>query len=109
MIPKDQKVCNLHYDDVRGDGLLPPHATTPAAVTVNKFWMKILWMWGTQKEAKIAKSVLLSLFMRSNGMVQHCPRLPSTGFSGTLVAFGDRKLHDYTRAFLVIQYRFSLL
>ena len=31
MIPKEMKY-NLHYDDVRGDFLQPPHSTTPAAV-----------------------------------------------------------------------------
>ena len=31
MIQKEIK-CNLHYDDVRGDFLRPPHGTTPAAV-----------------------------------------------------------------------------
>ena len=30
--PKDQKIYNLHYDDVRGDILRPPHGSTPAAV-----------------------------------------------------------------------------
>ena len=31
MIPKEIKY-NLHYGDVRGDVLLPPHDTTPATV-----------------------------------------------------------------------------
>ena len=31
MIPKEIKY-NLHYDDVRGDLLRPPHGTAPAAV-----------------------------------------------------------------------------
>ena len=31
MIPKEIKY-NLHYDDVRGDFLRPPHGTTPATV-----------------------------------------------------------------------------
>ena len=30
MIPKEIKY-NLHYDDVRGDFLWPPHGTTPAS------------------------------------------------------------------------------
>ena len=29
MIPKEIKY-NMHYDDVRGDFLRPPHGTTPA-------------------------------------------------------------------------------
>ena len=37
------------------------------------------------KEKKIEDSVLLSLFMCSNVMVQYCPRPPSSGFSGTLI------------------------
>ena len=32
MIPKDRKIFNLHYDDVRGELLQPPHGTTPAAM-----------------------------------------------------------------------------
>ena len=35
MIPKEIKY-NLHYDDVRGDFLRPPHGTTPATVESNK-------------------------------------------------------------------------
>ena len=31
MIPKEIKY-NLHYDDVRGDHLRPPHGTAPATV-----------------------------------------------------------------------------
>ena len=31
MIPMEIKY-NLHYDDVRGDFLRPPHVTTPATV-----------------------------------------------------------------------------
>ena len=31
MIPKEIKY-NLHYDDVQGDFLRPPHGTTPATV-----------------------------------------------------------------------------
>ena len=33
MIPK-QIEYNLHYDDVRGDLLRPPHGTTPATVEI---------------------------------------------------------------------------
>ena len=33
MIPKDQKIYNLHYD-VRGDDLRPSHGTTPAAMKI---------------------------------------------------------------------------
>ena len=32
MSPKDQKIYNLIYDDVRGGVLRPPQGTTPAAV-----------------------------------------------------------------------------
>ena len=35
MIPKEIKY-NLHYDDVRGDFLRPPHGTTSATVECNK-------------------------------------------------------------------------
>ena len=35
MIPKGKKY-NLHYNDVRGDFLWPPHGTTPATVEQNK-------------------------------------------------------------------------
>ena len=35
MIPKEIKY-NLHYDDVRGDVLWPPHDTTPATVEKRK-------------------------------------------------------------------------
>ena len=34
VIPKDQKIYNLHYDDVRGDVLRPPYGTNPAAVNI---------------------------------------------------------------------------
>ena len=34
MIPKDQKISNLHYDDVRGDVLRSPQGITPAAVKI---------------------------------------------------------------------------
>ena len=34
MILKDQKIYNLHCDDVRGDVLRPPHDKTPAAVKI---------------------------------------------------------------------------
>ena len=36
MIPKDQKIYNLYYDDVRGDVLRPPHGTTPAAMKIKQ-------------------------------------------------------------------------
>ena len=35
MIPKDQKIYNLHYDDVRGDVLRPPYGITPAAAMIS--------------------------------------------------------------------------
>ena len=34
VIPKDQKLYNLHYDVEAGDVLRPPHGTTPAAVKI---------------------------------------------------------------------------
>lgn len=34
---KIKKKQKMHYDDVRGDDLLSPHDTTPAAVMINKF------------------------------------------------------------------------
>ena len=33
-IPKDKKIYNLHYDDVRGDVLWPTRGTTSAAVKI---------------------------------------------------------------------------
>ena len=45
MIPKDQKIYNLHHDDVRGDVLRPPHGTTPAAVKIiSIFHGCMVWM-----------------------------------------------------------------
>ena len=35
MIPKDQKIYNLHYDDVREDVVRPPHGTA-----LNKLLMR---------------------------------------------------------------------
>ena len=35
MIPKETKY-NMHYDDVRGDFLRPPHSTTLATVEENR-------------------------------------------------------------------------
>ena len=37
MIPKDQKIYYLHYDDVRGDVLRPAQGTTPAAANRKLF------------------------------------------------------------------------
>ena len=34
IIPKDQKIYNLRYDDIRGDVFRPPHGTIPAAVKI---------------------------------------------------------------------------
>ena len=36
--PKDQKVYNLHYNEVQGVVLRPPHGTTPAAVKISSEW-----------------------------------------------------------------------
>ena len=35
IIQKDQKIYNLHYNDVRGDVLRSPHGATLAAVKIN--------------------------------------------------------------------------
>ena len=40
MIPNDQKIYYLHYDDVRGDVLWPPHGTTPATVKIKAFLLR---------------------------------------------------------------------
>ena len=42
--------------------------------TLNKFCMKIFWRQGTHQRNKNSRLVLLSRFMCSNVMVQHCPR-----------------------------------
>ena len=34
MIPKNQTIYTLHYVDVQGDVLRPPHGTAPAAVKI---------------------------------------------------------------------------
>ena len=34
MTPKNQRIYSLHYDDLRGDALRPPHGTTSAAVKI---------------------------------------------------------------------------
>ena len=55
---------DLHHDDVRGDGLRPPHGTIPAAVKMMKFLL--VRSFGNKdhiKNIKIVNSVLLSLFM----------------------------------------------
>ena len=62
MIPKEIKY-NLHYDDVRGDFLRPPHGTTPATVEYNKVKKDCLWKQRTRKITKIGDSVWLSLFI----------------------------------------------
>ena len=40
MIPKEIKY-SLHYDDVRGDFLRPPHGTTPANVSFYDYYVDV--------------------------------------------------------------------
>ena len=56
MIPKDIKY-NLHYDDVRGDFLRPPHGTAPATIDINKVKKDCLWKKKNTQNHKIGDLV----------------------------------------------------
>ena len=82
MSPKYQKIYDMHYDDggvcVCGGGeggLRPPHSSNTSC---SEDKISCEWRFSGSKEhtkeTKIADSVLLSLFMCSNVMGQHCPR-----------------------------------
>ena len=56
MIPKEIKY-SLHYDDVQGDFLRPPHGTTPATVEYNKSQKGLPLETRTHKITKIVDSI----------------------------------------------------
>ena len=58
MIPKDIKY-HLHYDDVRGDFLRPPHGTTPATAEQNKSKKGLPLETKIHKITKIGDSILI--------------------------------------------------
>ena len=73
--PRGPELYNMQYDDILEDVLRPPHGKTPAAEKIKfSYERRSSGSKENTKETKKADSVLLSLFMCSNVMVQHCQR-----------------------------------